>query len=420
MANAFKTNPYRFHGIAAPIVATGNLLIKFEKGLSTSEQKKLLDLGHDRVPAASEFGSSDMRMESLVQYAGAVVLDHIGVAVLRSDEFNNQQRSKLENIRGITHVLPEFYVFSHGAGYFGDNRDDEDPPNAVHEDTEAWTWGIDAIGAGRCTYSGRGIKLAVLDTGFDREHPDFAGRDVKFWSAFGCAGGDVKGHGTHCAGTAAGPQAAQNRMRYGVAPDAELNVYKVLDDSGTGTDGQVLAGLDRAMSDGCDVISMSLGRGAAAGTRSNVVYDAIGQRALEEGRLIIAAAGNSSSRDIGYVAPIDYPANSPTIMAVAAIDSRLGMTNFSCAAPVGSAGIDIAAPGSGVFSSAPMPRKYQRLRGTSMAVPHVAGVACLWAESDPSLRGMTLWEKLTSNAKPLDLDKADVGAGLVYAPVTEP
>lgn len=276
--------------------------------------------------------------------------------------------------------------------------------------------GGEAVGTCASKYTGRGIKLAVLDTGFDRWHPDYAGRPVKYWSAFGCDGRDIRGHGTHCAGTAAGPRAESNRMRYGVAPDAEMHVYKILNDSGTGTEGQMLLGLNQAMVDGCDVLSMSCGRPAGQASTSNPIFDSIGQAALDEGRLLIAAAGNSSSRDLGYVAPIDFPANSPTIMAVAAIDSRLGLTNFCCGAPVGKSGIDIAAPGAGVFSSVPMPRKYQRLRGTSMATPHVAGVACLWAESDPSLRGATLWRKLVSTAMTLPHDKRDVGDGLAQAP----
>jgi subtilisin len=106
-------------------------------------------------------------------------------------------------------------------------------------------------------------------------------------------------------------------------------------------------------------------------------------------------------------------------MAVGALDSRMRVANFSCGAPVGESGVDIAAPGSGVFSSVPMPRKYRRLRGTSMAVPHVAGVACLWAQQSPHLRGRALWQALIANSRPLDADREHVGAGLVQAPITE-
>nr|WP_245470827.1 S8 family serine peptidase [Bradyrhizobium guangzhouense] len=354
-------------------------------------------------------------MAPLVRYGEAVLLDHIGVAVIRGDTGDHHhQLNLLSNKSEVLHVYPEFYVFAHASD--GNSVHASEDDSGTHEDSLSCAWGIEATGACRSKYSGAGIKVAVLDTGFDRRHPDYAGRQIKYWSAFGCDGRDVRGHGTHCAGTAAGPRAVHNRMRYGVAPDAELHVYKVLNDGGTGSEGELLLGINQAMVDGCDIISMSCGRSASGAKMSNPIFDAVGQTALEEGRLMVAAAGNSSSRDIGYIAPIDFPANSPTIMSVAAVDSRLGLTNFSSGIPVGTAGIDIAAPGAGVFSSVPMPRKYQRLRGTSMAAPHVAGIAALWAESDASLRATKLWQVLISNAKPLLLDKRDVGAGLVQAP----
>jgi len=406
--------------IAPPIVATGNYLVRFDRRLSPKDQEKLLhnDMGNGRVAAASDFQSSKMNMETLVQYSEAVLLDHIGMAVLRGNDTDHTQLSLLRTNPGVMYMVPEFYVFAYDDEMSRGLSEDDD--SGTYEDSLSCTWGVEAVGACACRYTGQGIKLGILDTGFDRAHPDFAGRHIKYWSAIGCDARDICGHGTHCAGTAAGPRAIANRMRYGVAPDAELHIYKVLNDSGTGTEGQMLAGVNQAMVDGCEVISMSLGRHAGQETQSNVIFDALGQAALDEGRLIIAAAGNSSRRDIAYIAPIDFPANSPTIMAVAAVDSRLSLTNFSAATPVGRTGVDIAGPGAGIFSSMPMPRRYQRLRGTSMAAPHVAGVACLWAESDPSLRAQRLWGALTSTALSLPLiDKMDVGAGLVRAPLAK-
>jgi subtilisin len=118
-------------------------------------------------------------------------------------------------------------------------------------------------------------------------------------------------------------------MRYGLAHEAELNIYKVLDERGNGTDGSVLAGIERALADGCAVLSMSFGRGAGEGTTENAAYERVASQALDEGCLFIAAAGNSSSRDLGYIAPIDYPANCPSVMAVGAVDSKMRIANFS-------------------------------------------------------------------------------------------
>ena len=98
-------------------------------------------------------------------------------------------------------------------------------------------------------------------------------------------------------------------------------------------------------------------------------------------------------------------------MSVASLDPTLSPSNFSNFGKV-----EIAAPGRDVFSSVPRPTRYGTKSGTSMATPHVAGCAALWAESNPALRGMTLWKKLQSTAKPLPLPAMRVGAGLVQAP----
>jgi subtilisin len=414
MSSALK-RPLGPEEVAAPIVPTGNFLVRFDRALSTKEQVGLLHKGNGRVVTASDFQCSEINMDKLVQYSEAVLLDHLGIAVLRgNDDGEHRQLTLLAKKHGVVQIIPEFYLFAYDDEVSGGGS--EDDHSGTHEDSLSCTWGLEAVGACSCQYTGKGIKLGILDSGFDRWHPDYAGRHIRYWSAFGCDARDVCGHGTHCAGIAAGPRAVANRMRYGVAPDADLHIYKVLNDSGTGTDGQVLAGINQAMVDGCDVMSLSLGRQAGRATTSNIMFDEAGQMALDEGRIIIAAAGNSSSRDIGYIAPVDFPANSPTVMAVAAVDSRSNLTNFSAGTPVGGCGVDIAGPGAGIFSSMPMPRHYQRLRGTSMAAPHVAGVACLWAESDPSLRAKALWNRLVSSAKPLPINKLDVGAGLVQAP----
>jgi subtilisin family serine protease len=139
-------------------------------------------------------------------------------------------------------------------------------------------------------------------------------------------------------------------------------------------------------------------------------YTRAGLAALDAGCLMIAAAGNESRRPT-VIAPTDSPANSPTIMSVAAVDVDLNVAFFSNGGKV-----EITGPGVDVFSSWIMPRRYNTISGTSMATPHVAGVAALFAQSNSGLRGRALWAALTARARPLPQPPSDIGAGLVQAP----
>jgi subtilisin len=427
MARGQKTNDQApIFGSAAPVVPTGNYIVRFKPEVSTSRAVKLLRRSNAGVTTSRELSSNGYGIELLLNTTDALLLETIGVAVVpgQPDASSSVRANEMRRLRRqteIADVIPDFYVFAYdgqigGGGDDGGNAADD---NSIHEDTAEATWGISAVGADRCRLTGKGVKVAILDSGFDVGHPDFVGRAVKLWSAFSDQRADVdlQGHGTHCAGTAAGLRClSENNMRYGIACEADIHIYKVLGDAGYGSDAGVLAGIEQALIDGCDVLSLSLGRSAGLDSRPNPAYERAATLALERGALIVAAAGNSSSRDLNYIAPIDYPANSPSIMAIAAVDSRLRVSNFSCGGTSPHSKIALAAPGAGVLSSVPMPRKYRRLRGTSMATPHVAGVACLWAEADNGLRGRKLWEALVRNAKTLDHPERDVGSGLVQAP----
>jgi subtilisin family serine protease len=288
------------------------------------------------------------------------------------------------------------------------------PGGALFEDTPQATWGIQATKANCSPLSGRGIKVAVLDTGFDLEHPDFAGRSVTAQSFIPDEPvQDGHGHGTHCIGTACGPRAPSTGPRYGIAYEADIFAGKVLDNSGSGTDGEVLAGINWAVANGCPVISMSLG---ADVQQAHPPYSAAGSRALQRGSLIIAAAGNNADRRAGNVGFVGAPANSVEIMAVGALDMQLAVAYFSARSlPARGGQVDIAAPGLQVLSSWPMPTRYRTLSGTSMATPHVAGVAALWAEAT-GRRGLELWATLCTESERLAQPSLDVGSGLALAP----
>jgi subtilisin family serine protease len=311
-------------------------------------------------------------------------------------------------------VEPERYVraieIASGATAFGA------APGGPDNGTQG-AWGLQTTRVTASRFSGRGVLVAVLDTGIDLQHPDFATRTIVSESFVpGAAIDDGNGHGTYCAGVVCGPTSPAQLPRYGVACDAILYVGKVIGDDGSGTDGTILAGIDWAVRNGCAVVSLSVGSPVAPGEPYSGVYEQAAQRALAAGTLMLAAAGNDSVRP-DEIAPVDHPANCPSILAIAAIDEYLRIAPFSCGGVNGDGGeVDLAAPGVAIRSSWPRPDLYRTDSGTSMATPHVAGIAALLAEANPSIRGRDLLALLTQSVQPLSLPARDVGAGLVLAP----
>jgi subtilisin family serine protease len=199
----------------------------------------------------------------------------------------------------------------------------------VFDETNA-TWGLQAARVLESELTGAGIKVAVLDTGFDETHQDFIGRAVtKKLFATNNSEDDVHGHGTHCIGTACGPRSPTTGPRYGIAYEAEIYAGKVLGDDGFGTDRSIIAGMEWALDEGCQVISMSLGAATQIGDTPSDDYEHIGQVCLDAGTVVVAAAGNESDRP-GLIAPVGSPANASTIMAVGAVDRDFLPAFFSC------------------------------------------------------------------------------------------
>lgn len=393
--------------------------------------------GISQVADSRDFSSGGMPPDAL-QEAQATVFSRLGIAVVSADP---SQVAMLQGAdapgRRVLSVSPELvhHVLQDVIEYTRAYRDGVDDlaervmlaadgngrstatrvrATPLFEDTPQATWGIQAVRAGSSPYSGRGVAVAVLDTGFDLEHPDFAGRNVTAQSFVpGEQAQDGHGHGTHVIGSSCGPRSPSAAPRYGVAYEADIFVGKVLSNAGSGTDGGILAGIDWAVGNGCPVISMSLG---ADVMQPHPPYSAAGARALEQGSLIIAAAGNNADRRVGDVGFVGAPANSPEIMAVGALDQQLGMAWFSAQSQTARGGqVDIAGPGWQVNSSWPMPTRYKSISGTSMATPHVAGVAALWCQAT-GRRGLELWASLCMESQRLAQQSLDVGSGLCLAP----
>ena len=281
------------------------------------------------------------------------------------------------------------------------------------------SWCLDMIAVGhdhrRC---GRGVTVAVLDTGVDLTHPDLASRLAGDWATASFVPGetvqDGHGHGTHCVGVVGGPRRSASGTRYGVAPGARVVIGKVLSDAGTGFSDWILDGIDWAADSGARIISLSCLSSRAADQPYAVAYERVARNLLESrpGTLLLAAAGNASERP-WYTRPVDNPAACPSLVAVAAVHRAGRIATFSGRQMDDIGEVNIAAPGVRVHS-AWTGGGFRTLSGTSMAVPHVAGVAALYLEEEPALSGPGLRQALEERALRLG-DAHDFGCGLVQA-----
>jgi subtilisin len=300
--------------------------------------------------------------------------------------------------------------------------------SAFADETEA-TWGLQACNVPHSRLTGRDVKVAILDTGLDLQHPDFQdGRVTKTQSFVGPFGDAMvdrdpsgrfpgnPGHGTHCTGTACGPKEPSNGPRYGVACKALIYSGKVFLNNGSTVDGAIVEGISWAISQECKVVSMSFGS-PVQGPNPDPTFEKLGKRAMRQGTVLIAAAGNRSDRRVGKTAPVDSPANAGSILAVGAVDSNMQVAFFSNRGrfPPGGA-VDVVGPGVAIYSSQPRPKLHGKLMGTSQATPHVAGIAALIAEAEPEWEAFRIMNFLINTARKLSGDSRDLGSGLVQAP----
>jgi len=240
-------------------------------------------------------------------------------------------------------------------------------------------WGLDdmKVDAVHHCSTGEDVTVAVIDSGVQADHPDLIGRVVPGPSFLGGGtetpgggGADPNGHGTHVAGTIAA--IAGNGIGVaGVAPDTTIHAIRVLDPDGTGWSTDVATGINRAVDAGVDVINLSLG----STTRSGGIRAAV-NHAWNSGVVVIAAAGNTPK----CWDPC-WPGAEPNSIAVAAHSSTRQTASFS----VNGSWLDVSAPGVGIISTYPTGTGYASSQGTSMASPHVAGLAALMLATDPAL-----------------------------------
>jgi len=228
---------------------------------------------------------------------------------------------------------------------------------------KAQNWGIfmSHISEAQKHTKGEGVLVAVLDTGV-ASHPCLDGAifgdKVNFTDSQTIL--DQQGHGTHVAGIIAAREINDNGV-IGVAPEARIMSVKVLNDSARGNYGWIEQGIHHAISNGADIINLSLG---SPQPPPPSLYAAI-QEAAAKGIIVISAAGNDA-------AAVNYPARYDEVIAVAAIDQQGNMAHFSSH----DSAVDVSAPGVGIYSTS-LNNGYAVLNGTSQAAPYVAGVCAL-------------------------------------------
>ncbi|MFD1148257.1 S8 family serine peptidase [Saccharothrix hoggarensis] len=371
----------------------------------------------NRVAGISAATTADATTAEQLDTTDGVIFQDLGIAVVNATPDQVAQLTRAAEAPGPIAVVEAERVLQ---AYTAPPETGADEAAAPAVDESVFTWGLQAVGANLSSATGKGVRVAVLDTGFTVAHPDYAGRVVITQSFIqGEAVDDAHGHGTHCVGSAAGPrQPASGGPGYGVAHEAEIYAGKVLSNAGFGSDSGILAGIEWAIANGCAVVSMSLGASVQPGTPHSQIFEQAATRALAKGTLIVAAAGNESRRP-GRINPVGHPANCPSILAVGAIDVQRAMGFFSCGTVDHIGQVDLVAPGVDVYSSWNKEDgglgMHKRIQGTSMATPHVAGVAALVAQKHGA-RGWELWARLSQSARRLALPSTDVGAGLVQAP----
>jgi subtilisin family serine protease len=323
-----------------------------------------------------------------------------------------------------------------------------EPRETADSNADGDSWGVAAVRAATSGYTGAGTAVAVLDTGVDSAHPAFDGVDVVHNDFSGSGGGDRQGHGTHCAGTIAGRDVGGCRI--GVARGvSRILSGKVLADNGRGSSEMAFRGMRWAMDEGAEVISMSLGFDFPGMVRDRVqqgwppdlatsvaleayrgnlrMFDVLmatirAQAAFSPGSVVVAAAGNESMRDVNpdYEIAASLPAAAEGVLSIGAIARSPGGYTI---APFSNSFPRLCAPGVAI-KSARAGGGLQTMSGTSMACPHVAGVAALWWEavraSGLPPTAVTVAARMITACRldglAPDLDAADRGEGVATAP----
>ncbi len=264
-------------------------------------------------------------------------------------------------------------------------------------------------------YRGRGIRVAIVDTGIDAEHPALRGRVAVINDLTGEGPRDLNGHGTHVAGIVAG-----DGERYrGVAPEATLMAAKVLRGDGSGMTSQVMAGVEWAVAQGAQVINLSLGSSGASD--GNDPLSQTCDAAIARGVVVCVASGNDGPRG----GSVGSPGAARRVITVGASTDQDAVADFSSRGPTADERVkpDLVFPGYGIIScrargttmGRPVDDLYTEASGTSMATPHASGTVALLLQARPALTPAQIKALLVSSAKNLALPPNMQGSGRAQA-----
>ena len=373
--------------------------------LDNQNEKSIRDVekGFSVSVTSSEYLSKENRSFNIIDNNHAVLYKNLGVVVVDDVDEEQLTRSIADSRSPVIYFEKEKEFFpANEISLINDLKTNVDQLKNKISELENYIrnkpipkpavteleWGLKAIGIGETQFSGKGIDVCILDTGFDVSHPDFTDRviDGKSFIEDEEWNKDPNGHGTHCAGIACGNVRNDTGKRYGIAKDSNLKIGKVLANNGKGTTSSIIDAIDWAITKKYRIISLSLASPVKLNEKPSALFETVGNRALDSNCLIIAAAGNESKRP---ALPLPVSGN-----------------------------INVCAPGVDVLSSYPKKSansgNYLLLSGTSMATPHVSGLAALYMEQFPDLNAREIWELLESRAKPIEnLKYRDIGKGLI-------
>ena len=402
-----------------------------QEGGKVMSEKKCIVL-HSQSPIVPSTGHLGA-MSSARSLGTGIETLKIEEAVLSKSERNDLRRDP--RTRAIAEPMPMKLI------------EPTESENVADVAAENETWGVKAVRAPESPFTGKGITVAVLDTGIDPDHDAFQGVNLVRKNFTTESDDDLHGHGTHCAGTVFGKDV--NGQRIGVASNIERALIGKVLGQGDGTSATIANAIMWAVENGAHVISMSLGIDfpgfvdilvheegldinpatsiALEQYRANVnmfseLADFVQARgSFAQGAVIIAASGNESKRPT-YEIAVGPPAAGTGIIAVGALQE--GVNGFSVAS-FSNNQVDISAPGVGVISAL-RGGGLTSMNGTSMATPHVAGVATLWAQKLLDETGRVDNQILTAqiivsgDTAPLiaGSEAEDVGAGIVQAPLS--